>query len=59
MYMQPYMPKENMLVLQESNINEMGAFLIYGSVDLPTITSIFNGGDVKYAVTAPRYHHKP
>ncbi|XP_060167957.1 homeobox-leucine zipper protein ROC8-like isoform X2 [Lycium barbarum] len=43
---QPYVRKENMmLVLQETNIDQMGAFLIYAPIDLPTVTSIINGED--------------
>ena len=33
------------LVLQESSIDEMGAFLIFAPLELPTMTSIFNGHD--------------
>ncbi|KAH0722322.1 hypothetical protein KY290_005003 [Solanum tuberosum] len=44
---QSYMLKENnMLLLEESSIDEMGAFLIYAPIDLPIVTSIANGGDV-------------
>ncbi|KAM3283415.1 homeobox-leucine zipper protein HDG8-like [Capsicum chacoense] len=43
---QPYVPTEsNMLMIQESNIDEMGAFIIYAPIDLPTVTSVINGGD--------------
>ncbi|XP_075081982.1 homeobox-leucine zipper protein ROC8-like [Nicotiana tabacum] len=43
---QPYVPKENnMLLLQETNIDPMGAFIIYAPIDLPTVTSIINGED--------------
>ncbi|WMV49439.1 hypothetical protein MTR67_042824 [Solanum verrucosum] len=43
---QSYMLKENkMLLLEESSIDEMGAFLIYAPIDLPIVTSIANGGD--------------
>ncbi|KAK4351286.1 hypothetical protein RND71_030599 [Anisodus tanguticus] len=46
MKMQPDVPKEkNMLVLQETNIDSMGAFIIYAPIDLPTVTSIINGED--------------
>ncbi|KAH0711271.1 hypothetical protein KY289_007230 [Solanum tuberosum] len=38
------MQKEK-LVLQESSIDEMGAFLIFAPIELPTITSIVNGHD--------------
>ncbi|KAG5587439.1 hypothetical protein H5410_047873 [Solanum commersonii] len=41
---QPCMQKE-MLVLQETNIDSMGAFLVYAPIELPTVTSIVNGGD--------------
>uniref|UniRef100_A0A3Q7ICK7 HD-Zip IV C-terminal domain-containing protein n=1 Tax=Solanum lycopersicum TaxID=4081 RepID=A0A3Q7ICK7_SOLLC len=44
---QSHMLKENnMLLLEESTIDEMRAFLIYGPIDLPIVTSITNGGDV-------------
>ncbi|XP_049379986.1 homeobox-leucine zipper protein ROC8-like [Solanum stenotomum] len=41
---QSNMQKEK-LVLQESSIDEMGAFLIFAPIELPTITSIVNGHD--------------
>ncbi|KAH0634955.1 hypothetical protein KY284_037741 [Solanum tuberosum] len=41
---QPCMQKE-MLVLQETSIDSMGAFLVYAPIKLPTVTSIVNGGD--------------
>lgn len=34
-----------MLLLQETNIDPMGAFIIYAPIDLPTVTSIINGED--------------
>ena len=37
--------ENNMLLLEESSIDEMGAFLIYGPIDLPIVTSIAIGGD--------------
>ncbi|XP_055816304.1 homeobox-leucine zipper protein HDG8-like [Solanum dulcamara] len=46
---QPYMQKE-MLVLQETNIDGMGAFLIYAPIDLPTVTAIVNGDDATHQV---------
>lgn len=59
MSMQPHMQTENMLVFQESSIDEMGAFLIYAPIDLPTINSIVNGGDAKKVFILPlRYHYK-
>ncbi|XP_009771801.1 homeobox-leucine zipper protein ROC8-like [Nicotiana sylvestris] len=43
---QPYVSKENnMLLLQETNIDPMGAFIIYAPIDLPAVTSIINGAD--------------
>ncbi|KAG5610397.1 hypothetical protein H5410_021678 [Solanum commersonii] len=39
--------EKNMLVLQDSSIDELGAFLIYAPIDLSTVKSIFNGGDAK------------
>ncbi|XP_049415000.1 homeobox-leucine zipper protein HDG11-like [Solanum stenotomum] len=51
---QPYMPIENnMLVLQESNIDDMGAFLIYGTIDISTYNSIVNGSDAKEIAILP------
>ncbi|TMW84197.1 hypothetical protein EJD97_025638 [Solanum chilense] len=41
---QSYLQMEK-LVLQESSIDEMGAFLIFAPIELPTMTSIFNGHD--------------
>ncbi|KAH0751768.1 hypothetical protein KY285_004916 [Solanum tuberosum] len=37
--------ENKMLLLEESSIDEMGAFLIYAPIDLPIVTSIANGGD--------------
>ena len=34
-----------MLVLEETSIDEMGAFLVYAPIDLRVINSIVNGGD--------------
>ncbi|KAF3642636.1 putative homeobox-leucine zipper protein HDG8-like [Capsicum annuum] len=43
---QPYVPTEsNMLIIQESSIDEMGGFIIYAPIDLLTFTSVINGGD--------------
>ncbi|MCE3215474.1 hypothetical protein HAX54_002547 [Datura stramonium] len=51
---QPYVPHENnMLILQESNIDEMGAFIIYAPIDLQTTTSIINGDDAKEVSILP------
>ncbi|XP_069152726.1 homeobox-leucine zipper protein HDG11-like [Solanum lycopersicum] len=51
---QPYVPEEkNMLILQESAIDELGAFLIYAPIDLSTVNSIFNGGDVNKVSILP------
>uniref|UniRef100_A0A3Q7I3X9 START domain-containing protein n=1 Tax=Solanum lycopersicum TaxID=4081 RepID=A0A3Q7I3X9_SOLLC len=36
---------KEMLVLEETSINEMGAFLVYAPIDLRVINSIVNGGD--------------
>uniref|UniRef100_M1B3L6 Homeobox protein GLABRA2 n=1 Tax=Solanum tuberosum TaxID=4113 RepID=M1B3L6_SOLTU len=48
------MPIENnMLVLQESSIDKMGAFLIYGPIDSTTYTSFLNGGDGEKVVILP------
>ncbi|KAK4721427.1 hypothetical protein R3W88_011660 [Solanum pinnatisectum] len=50
----PYAPEEkNMLVLQESSIDELGAFLIYAPIDSSTVHSIFNGGDAKKVSILP------
>ncbi|KAH0681174.1 hypothetical protein KY290_021050 [Solanum tuberosum] len=51
---QPYVSKENnILVLQESGIDEIGAFLIYAPIDAPTVNLIINGGDAKKVTTLP------
>ncbi|XP_027775442.1 homeobox-leucine zipper protein HDG8-like [Solanum pennellii] len=42
---QPYSMHKEMLVLEETSIDEMGAFLVYAPIDLRAITSIVNGGD--------------
>ncbi|KAI3451346.1 hypothetical protein Pfo_008011 [Paulownia fortunei] len=42
---QPFVPKENMLMLQESSIDSLGAIIVYAPMDLPTITSVVNGED--------------
>nr|XP_019071012.2 homeobox-leucine zipper protein HDG11-like isoform X2 [Solanum lycopersicum] len=49
---QPCMQKE-MLVIQETSIDSMGAFLVYAPIDLQAITSIVNGGDVKRVPILP------
>uniref|UniRef100_A0A3Q7I1E6 HD-Zip IV C-terminal domain-containing protein n=1 Tax=Solanum lycopersicum TaxID=4081 RepID=A0A3Q7I1E6_SOLLC len=36
---------KEMLVLEETSIDEMGAFLVYAPIDLRAINSIVNGGD--------------
>lgn len=51
--MQCYMPTENKLLLQESNIDEMGAFLIYELIDLSTYNSIVDGSDAKEFAILP------
>ncbi|XP_049344707.1 homeobox-leucine zipper protein HDG8-like [Solanum verrucosum] len=43
----------NMLVLQESSIDKMGAFLIYGPIDSTTYTSFLNGVDGEKVVILP------
>ncbi|XP_027075663.1 homeobox-leucine zipper protein HDG11-like [Coffea arabica] len=43
--MQPVNPKENMLILQESSIDLLGANLIYVPVPVSTITSAISGQD--------------
>nr|XP_025883818.1 homeobox-leucine zipper protein HDG8-like [Solanum lycopersicum] len=42
---QPNNMHKEMLVLEETSIDEMGAFLVYAPIDLRAITSIINGGD--------------
>ncbi|KAK6780610.1 hypothetical protein RDI58_022794 [Solanum bulbocastanum] len=42
---QPYNMHKEMLVLEETSIDEMGAFLVYAPIELRAITSIVNGGD--------------
>lgn len=34
-----------MYVLQATNIDSLGAFLVYPLIELPTVISIVNGGD--------------
>ncbi|MCE3051222.1 hypothetical protein HAX54_049150 [Datura stramonium] len=51
---QPYAPNENnMFVLQESSIDDVGAFIIYAPIDSPTINSIINEDDVKKVPILP------
>ena len=45
MHKQPYNMHKEMLVLEETSIDEMGAFLVYAPIDLRAINSIVNGGD--------------
>ncbi|KAK4430476.1 Homeobox-leucine zipper protein ROC8 [Sesamum alatum] len=43
---QPFVPKENnMLMLQESSIDPLGAVMIYAPIDLQAIISVVNGED--------------
>ncbi|KAL3328319.1 hypothetical protein AABB24_035781, partial [Solanum stoloniferum] len=42
---QPYNMHKELLVLEETSIDEMGAFLVYAPIELRAITSIVNGGD--------------
>ncbi|KAG5587444.1 hypothetical protein H5410_047878 [Solanum commersonii] len=42
---QPYNMHKEMLMLEETSIDEMGAFLVYAPIELQAITSIVNGGD--------------
>ncbi|KAK4723916.1 hypothetical protein R3W88_026695 [Solanum pinnatisectum] len=43
-YQSCMLKENNMLLLEESSIDEMGAFLMYAPIDLPIVTSIANGG---------------
>ncbi|KAL8477711.1 hypothetical protein ACS0TY_029853 [Phlomoides rotata] len=45
--MQPFVPKENLLMLQESSIDSLGASLVYAPIDLPAITSVVKGEDTE------------
>ena len=45
MHKQLYNMHKEMLVLEETSIDEMGAFLVYAPIDLRAVTSIVNGGD--------------
>ncbi|XP_049406712.1 homeobox-leucine zipper protein ROC8-like [Solanum stenotomum] len=42
---QPCNMHKEMLMLEETSIDEMGAFLVYAPIELRAITSIVNGGD--------------
>ncbi|KAK6791338.1 hypothetical protein RDI58_010419 [Solanum bulbocastanum] len=42
-----------MLVLQESDNDEIGAFLIYAPIDSLIVNSIVNGSDAKKVTTLP------
>ncbi|WMV49437.1 hypothetical protein MTR67_042822 [Solanum verrucosum] len=52
-FIQPMPIGNNMLVLQESSIDKMGAFLIYGPIDSTTYTSFLNGVDGEKVVILP------
>ncbi|KAG5579741.1 hypothetical protein H5410_050368 [Solanum commersonii] len=52
-FIQPMPIGNNMLVLQESSIDKMGAFLIYGPIDSTTYTSFLNGGYGEKVVILP------
>ncbi|KAL7104189.1 hypothetical protein ACP275_08G228200 [Erythranthe tilingii] len=42
---QPFVPKENILILQESSIDSLGATIVYAPIDLPAVSSVVNGED--------------
>ncbi|CAK9169789.1 unnamed protein product [Ilex paraguariensis] len=42
---QPFVPKQNMLMLQESCIDPSGALVVYAPIDLPAITEVISGED--------------
>ena len=42
-----------MLVLEETTIDEMGAFLVYAPIELQTITTIVNGDDTTKVPISP------
>ncbi|KAK4480053.1 hypothetical protein RD792_013110 [Penstemon davidsonii] len=51
---QPFVPKENnMLMLQESSIDQLGATMIYAPMDLPSITAVVNGEDTRKVPILP------
>ena len=50
---QPYNMHKEMLVLEETSIDEMGAFFVYAPIDLRAINSIVNGGDATKVSVLP------
>uniref|UniRef100_K4CTV0 START domain-containing protein n=1 Tax=Solanum lycopersicum TaxID=4081 RepID=K4CTV0_SOLLC len=50
---QPYNMHKEMLVLEETSIDEMGAFFVYAPIDLRAINSIVNGGDATKVLILP------
>ncbi|PIN23476.1 Transcription factor PHOX2/ARIX, contains HOX domain [Handroanthus impetiginosus] len=42
---QPFVPEENLLMLEESSIDSLGAIIVYVPIHLPAITSAINGED--------------
>ncbi|KAL3838739.1 hypothetical protein ACJIZ3_023330 [Penstemon smallii] len=50
----PFVPKENnMLMLQESSIDQLGAIMIYAPMDLSSITAVVNGEDTRKVPILP------
>ncbi|XP_057783989.1 homeobox-leucine zipper protein ROC8-like [Salvia miltiorrhiza] len=43
---QPFVPKENMLMLQESSMDSVGASIIYAPVELAAVSAVVEGEDV-------------
>ncbi|KAG6394430.1 hypothetical protein SASPL_145014 [Salvia splendens] len=43
---QPFVPKENMLMLQESSIDSLGGSIIYAPVELTAVSSVVDGEDI-------------
>ncbi|XP_027767766.1 homeobox-leucine zipper protein HDG11-like [Solanum pennellii] len=52
-HMFPYNMHKEMLVLEETSTDEMGAFLVNTPVELQTITSIIIGGDATKVLILP------
>lgn len=42
---QPFIPMENMLILQESCIDHLGSLIVYAPVDAPSINAAVSGKD--------------
>lgn len=45
-FIQPFVPKESMLMLQESSVDSLGASIVYAPVELAAMSSVVKGEDI-------------